>query len=87
MTPAVTPQQGGQQAQNPQQPTGDPSQQQAAQILNEFRPLAETIQKLGQKYPEGQEEAAMILKAVEKWMTKVAGNPQRVSEAKAPPTA
>jgi len=80
MTPAVTPQQGA-----PQQQTGDPSQQQAQQMLQKFRPLAEAVQQLGKEFPEGQEEAAMILKAVEKWMTKVAGNPQRVSEAKAPP--
>jgi len=84
MTPAVTPQ-GGQQPPNPQSQTGDPQQQQAQAMLQEFRPLADAVQQLGKKYPEGQEEAATILKSVEKWMGKVAGNPQRVPEAKAPP--
>lgn len=71
----------------PQQQTGDPSQQQAAQMLNEFRPLADTIQQLGKKYPEGQEQATQMLKALEGWMTRVAGNPQRTQQAQAPPNA
>ena len=74
-------------AQAPQQQTGDPSQQQAAQMLNEFRPLADTIQQLGKKYPEGQEQPTQMLKALEGWMTRVAGNPQRTPQAQAPPNA
>jgi hypothetical protein len=55
--------------------------------MEEFRPLAETIRQLGTKHPEGQEEAVAIMKALQSWMAKVAGNPQKTPEAQAPPNA
>jgi hypothetical protein len=55
--------------------------------MEKFRPLADTVRQLGQQYPEGQEEAVQIMKALQQWMAKVAGNPQRTQEAQAPPNA
>lgn len=77
--------QGGQ----PGQPGGGPSQgdQQLAQVMEKFRPLAETVRQLGTQFPEGQEEAVQIMKALQAWMTKVSGNPQRNPESQAPPNA
>ena len=60
---------------------------QVSQVMDKFRPLAEAVRQLGRQFPEGQEEAVAILKAVQSWMTKVAGNPQRTKEAAAPPNA
>jgi transcription initiation factor TFIID subunit TAF12 len=67
-----------------QQPT-QPGQVQ--QVMEQFRPLADTVKQLGSQYPEGQEEAVQIMKALQSWMAKVAGNPQRVPDAQAPPNA
>lgn len=64
-----------------------PSNAAVGSVMQEFRPLAETIRQLGTKYPEGQEEAVQIMKALQGWMAKVAGNPQRTQEAQAPPNA
>jgi hypothetical protein len=55
--------------------------------MDKFRPLAESIRQLGTQFPEGQEEAVAIMKALQSWMAKVAGNPQRTPEAQAPPNA
>jgi hypothetical protein len=62
-----------------------PNGQQVSQVMEKFRPLADTVKQLGQQYPEGQEEAVQIMKALQQWMAKVAGNPQRTPEAQAPP--
>ena len=64
-----------------------PSTQQVGQVMEKFRPLAETVKQLGQQFPEGQEEAVQIMKSLQAWMAKVAGNSQRTPEAMAPPTA
>lgn len=71
----------------PQAGQGAPDNKQVAQVMEEFRPLAETIRQLGTKHPEGQEEAVAIMKALQSWMAKVAGNPQKTPEAQAPPNA
>jgi len=55
--------------------------------MEKFRPLADTVRQLGQQFPEGQEEAVAIMKALQSWMAKVAGNAQRTPEAQAPPNA
>lgn len=68
-------------------PGSQPSGQQVGQVMEKFRPLADTVRQLGQQFPEGQEEAVQIMKALQGWMAKVAGNPQRVQEAQAPPNA
>ena len=64
-----------------------PSGQQVGQVMEKFRPLADTVRQLGQQFPEGQEEAVAIMKALQSWMAKVAGNSQRTPEAQAPPNA
>lgn len=66
----------------PGQNTGDVTLQ---QVMQQFRPLAETIKQLGQQYPEGQEEAVQIMKSLQSWMAKVAGNSQRVAEPQGAP--
>ncbi len=64
-------------------PNGDKAQQ----IVQDFKPLAESLKALGEKYPEGQEMAAEMLKSLQRWMAQASGNPQRVPEKKAPPNA
>ncbi len=64
-----------------------PDGQQVGQVMEKFRPLAETVRQLGTQFPEGQEEAVQIMKALQQWMAKVSGNPQRTPEAAAPPNA
>ncbi len=71
----------------PGQQAAGPDGQQVGQVMDKFRPLAESIRQLGTQFPEGQEEAVAIMKALQSWMAKVAGNPQRTPEAQAPPNA
>ena len=55
--------------------------------IEPFRQLAMQVQSLAGKFPEFTESAAMILREIQKGMTRVAGNSQRVPEQKAPPVA
>jgi hypothetical protein len=64
-----------------------PSSQAVGAVMEKFRPLAESIRQLGTQFPEGQEEAVAIMKALQSWMAKVSGNPSRTPEAMAPPNA
>lgn len=69
----------------PQGAQEQPQQNSAKAAIEEFRPLAEQVQALSGKYPEGGEAAGAILKLLTQWMTKVAGNQQRVPDKQAPP--
>jgi len=68
-----------------QDQTPNSGQQQARQVLDEFRSLAETVQGLAKKYPEFVEAATQILPLISKGMSLAAGNPERVPEKQAPP--
>lgn len=54
-------------------------------ILEQFRQLALQTQTLGTRFPEFQEYATQILPLIQKGMTAVVGNSQRVPPAPAPP--
>jgi hypothetical protein len=45
------------------------------------------VQGLAAKYPEATQLAAAILPEIQKTMSKIVGNPDRVPDQKAPPSA
>jgi len=50
-----------------------------------LRQLAEQTMALAKQIPEGTESAALILKEIQKWMARAAGNPTRTPDKQAPP--
>ena len=76
----------GQQSAQGQAPVGTPpSGSDIRAVTGEFRELAQKIQELAGKYPEFQTAAADFLPKLMKVMSQIAGNPQRVQSASAPP--
>lgn len=53
--------------------------------LQPLRQLAEQVLALSKQIPEGTESAAEILKSIQKWMARAAGNPNRTPDRQAAP--
>lgn len=64
-----------------------PGQPQAQEAIADFRALAQMVQGLAKKYPEATQLAAAMLPEIQKTMARVASNPGRTPDQKAPPVA
>lgn len=54
-------------------------------ILNQWRDLAQQVQKMVQQFPESSPAGVEILRGIQKAMTLISSNPSRVQEKQAPP--
>jgi len=80
------PQGSGAPATNPGQgPVGGTANSDPRMIIAEFRQLAQKIQELAGKYPEFTQAAAKMLPEIQKSMSQIVGNPNRVQDKAAPP--
>jgi len=68
-----------------QGPAGTAAQGDPQQAVSAFRALAQMVQTLAQKFPEGTQEASSILPLIQKWMARSVGDPNRVKSQQAPP--
>ena len=73
---------------SPQQPQQDGQAAQANRdAMMAFTDVAQRVKALAKLFPEFAESAALILQELQKGMATVSGNPERVPERKAPPSA
>lgn len=63
------------------------AQQKMSLIRDSVTQIAQVLQKLGQQVPEFAPAAASAIQALQKGLTVVAGNPERVPDRQAPPGA